>query len=275
MFSTDGETHRIRLDTLLGKLLAVADHIGQHHAGGGLLLELFVFDEAVHAVQGHAAIVADDPAAAVGVGQAGDDMAAAAGAHFGRVGIKNAGVVGLAVNGEEFLHFGVEMIAVILAGLLCHPDPAVGHHRALEGLIGLEADDLFLLLIQITGPVAEDGGNDLGIHIQHAARLTLFLGELQHLLPQGGGIGGGAFQKALVAIVGSIVAHDKITHVDLGFPAAADKFFPFVTHVSLPPSISVFLFPALLCKLYNFRHLFHKACEKCTARVFFVVPIVI
>ena len=237
---------------LLGKLLAVTDHICQHNAGGGRLLELLVLDQAVNAIQGNTAIVADDTAAAIGIGQTGDDMTVAAGTHLGGVGIKYAGIVGLAMDGEELLDFGIEMIAVILAGLLCHTDPAVGHQGTLEGLIGLEADDGLLLLIQITGAVAENGGNDLGIHIQDAACLALLLGELQHLIPQGGGIGGGALQEAVIAIVRGVVLHDKITHINLGFPATAIKFFPFVTHVLLPPSSFSHIVSGLLVQIAHF-----------------------
>ena len=240
---------------LLGKLLAVTDHICQHNAGGGRLLELLVLDQAVNAIQGNTAIVADDTAAAIGIGQTGDDMAVAAGTHLGGVGIKYAGIVGLAVGGEELLHLRIQVIAVILAGLLGHADAAVGHEGALKGLIGLEADDGLLLLIQVTGAMAEDGGNDLGIHIQYAAGLAFLLGELQHFVPQGGGIGGRALQEAVITIVGGVVVHDKVTNIDLGFPTAAFEFFPFVTHNFVTSQfIFSYWFGLLLCFMPSWTH---------------------
>ncbi len=51
---------------------------------------LLVLDQVVDAVQGNAAVVADDAAAAIGIGQAGDDVAVAASPHLGGVGIEHA-----------------------------------------------------------------------------------------------------------------------------------------------------------------------------------------
>ena len=60
----------------------------------------FVLDQPRDAVERHAAVVADDAAAAVGVGQSGQDVRAAAGLHVGGVGVEDAFVVRLAVLGE-------------------------------------------------------------------------------------------------------------------------------------------------------------------------------
>ena len=199
-------------------------------------------------------------------------MAAAAGAHLGGVGIKHAGIVGLAVGGEELLHLRIQVIAVILAGLLGHADAAVGHEGALKGLIGLEADDGLLLLIQVAGAMAEDGGNDLGIHVQYAAGLAFLLGELQHFVPQGGGIGGRALQEAVITIVGGVVVHDKVTNIDLGFPTAAFEFFPFVTHNFVTSQfIFSYWFGLLLCFMPSWTHFsqdlwtVHRPCLFCHA----------
>ena len=222
---------------LLAQLLALTDHVGIHDDAGGVLLALLVLDQAVHAVQGHAAVVADDAAAAVGVGQTGDDVAGAAGAHLGSVSVEHALVVGLAVFGVDLHHFRVHMVAVVLAGLHSHADAAVGLQRALKGLIGLEAHDLLLRLVQITGTVGSDGGDDAGVHVQHAAGFPLLGGQVHDLIPQLAGLLGGTLQEALVALVGGVVLLDEVPHVDLILPDAGGKILPFLSHWPVPSCI--------------------------------------
>ena len=65
------------------------------------LLGAFGLDQPVDAVERNAAVVADDAAAPVGVGQAGDEARAARGADRRRVRVEHAVVVGLAVARED------------------------------------------------------------------------------------------------------------------------------------------------------------------------------
>ena len=74
-------------------------------------------DQPVDAVERHAPVVADDPAAAVGVGQAGQQVRAAAAADVGGIGVEDALVVGLAVLGERLDDVRVGRVAV---GLEAH-----------------------------------------------------------------------------------------------------------------------------------------------------------
>ena len=222
---------------LLAQLLALTDYVGIHDHAGGVLLALLVLDQPVHAVQGHAAVVADDAAAAIGIGQAGDDVAGAAGAHLRGVGVEHALVMGLAVFGVDFHHFRVHMVAVVLAGLHGHADAAVGLQGALEGLIGLEAHNLLLALVQIAGAVGGDGGDDAGVHIQHTACLPLPGGQLHDLIPQLAGLLRGALQEALVALVGGVVLLDEVPHVDLILPDSGGQILPFLSHWPVPSCI--------------------------------------
>ena len=222
---------------LLGELLAVTDHIGIHSGAGTDLLLLLVLDQTVHAVQSHTAVVTDDTAAAVGIRQTGDDVAGTAGTHLGGVCVKHAGVVSLAVGGEELLHLRIDGISVVGAGLLCHTDTAVRHHRTLEGLIGLEADDLFFVLVQIAGAMGGDGGDDAGVHIENTAGFSFLPGQLHDLFPQIKRILGRALEELFVAVVGCIVMANKTADVDLAHPSAAFKSAPtfirvFVLHSS-------------------------------------------
>ena len=70
------------------------------------------------------------------------------------------------------------LVAVGGAGLLRHLDAAVGHECTLQGLVGLQADDLlklFQALVDVAGAVCGQTADDLGLHIQHAALGTLGL----------------------------------------------------------------------------------------------------
>ena len=211
---------------LLGELLAVTDHFFVHSGAGTDLLLLLVLDQTVHAVQSHTAVVTDDTATAVGIRQTGDDVAGAAGTHLGGIGVKHAGVVSLAMGGEELFHLRIDGIAVVRTSLLRHTDAAVGHHRALEGLVGLEANDLLFLFIQIAGAVGGDGRDDLGVHIQHTAGFSFLPGQFHNLIPQIQCILRRSLEEVLVAVVGCIVMADKAADVDLPHPGAAFKSTP-------------------------------------------------
>ena len=92
---------------------------------------LLGLDEVIDAVQGYAAVVADDTAATVGVGQTGDDVAVACLLHLGGVGIKHSLVMGAGVLGENLVQLFAGLVAVGGAGLFRHLDAAVGHEGAL------------------------------------------------------------------------------------------------------------------------------------------------
>ncbi len=126
--------------------------------GGGSLLGLLVLDQVVDAVQGHTAIVADDAAAAVGIGQAGDDVSRAASTHLGGVDIEDASVVGLALEGVALDNVLIDLIAVLAGSLASDADTAVDVQRALKRLVGLEADDGLLLAVGVID-VASGGGS--------------------------------------------------------------------------------------------------------------------
>src|SRR5205085_2287278 len=119
-------------------------------------------DQSVDTVEGDAAVVADDAAAAVGVGQARDDAGRAAGADLGGVGVEDALVVGLAEVGVDLLDLGIGLVAIGVEGAFDHAPAAVRHDRALEGAVGLEADDEVLVVGRVAVDVAGLEGVDTG-----------------------------------------------------------------------------------------------------------------
>src|SRR4029453_17861684 len=118
---------------LLGELLAIANDLVRRHRGiEGVLLLLLALDQPVHAVERDAAVVADDPAAAVGVGQSREDVRAAAAADVSGVGVEDGSVVGLPVLGESLHHGRIGLVAVRLQPTPAHAKPAPRPERALR-----------------------------------------------------------------------------------------------------------------------------------------------
>ena len=222
--------HALEGADLQGDLLPLADHVVGHGAVAAVVEVLLLpGDEGVDAVQRHAAVVAHDAAAAVGVGQAGDDVAVAGALHLGGVGIKHRGVVGAGVAGEDLVQFFAGLVAVGGACLFGHLDAAVGHEGPLEGLVGLQADDLFLVLeglVDVAGAVGGQVADHLGLHIQHAALGALGLLQFLQSAPELVGGFGGAGQEGFVPFIGAVVFLDKVADVDFLFPDAAFKPFP-------------------------------------------------
>ena len=222
--------HALQGVDLAGDLLPQTDDVIGHGAvaavGEVLLLEL---DQRIDAVQGHAAVVADDAAAAVGVGQTSDDVGVAGLLHFRGVSVEDRLIVGTGVVGEDLVQLFAGLIAVGGAGLFGHLDAAVGHEGALQGLVGLQTDDLLQilqLLVDVAGAVCGQAADHFGLHIQHAALGALFLLELLQSSPQFVGRLGGTGQERLVAVVRGVVLLDEVAHVDFLFPDTALKAFP-------------------------------------------------
>lgn len=148
------------------------DVVGGHDRRGGSLLGLLVLDQVVDAVQGNTTVVADDAAAAIAIGQTGDDVSRAASTHLGGVDIEDASVVGLALEGVALDNVLIDLIAVLAGSLASDADTAVDVQRALERLVSLETDDGLLLavgVIDVASGVAHDTRNGLGVHIEDTA----------------------------------------------------------------------------------------------------------
>jgi hypothetical protein len=93
---------------LLRQLLALADNIvGRPHVVDLPAFFFFDFEQPVDAVERHAPVVANDPAAAVGIGQAGDDSRLSASHDFRRISVEDAIVVRLAIFGEGLMNIRV------------------------------------------------------------------------------------------------------------------------------------------------------------------------
>src|SRR5699024_6584625 len=109
-------------------------------------------------------------------------------------------------------------------------DSAVRHHRALEGLVSLDADNLLLAPVKVSSGMGCNGGDNLGVHTQEAACRALFLRQVKNHVPQILGILCRGSQEGLVPIVGLIVLLDEVPDIYLCLPGAAHKIFPLWSH---------------------------------------------
>ena len=127
---------------------------------------------------------------------------------------------------EFFLHLFGKLVAVGFAGLLGHAHAAEGVHAALQGAVGLQAEDEFAGLVDVAGGIAGEGGNGGGIHIEHTAELAFEGEEAFHLFHQGFGAGSGFGEEGVIAEVFLVVELDETAHVDAVSPSAFDETFP-------------------------------------------------
>ena len=169
--------------SLLGEFFAVADDL----FGGRLgierqLLLLLVLDQPVHAVERHAPVVADDPAAAVGVRQARQHVRTPALADVGGVGVEHAFVVRLPILGERLDDVRIRLVAVRLQRVQHHAEPAVRHDGALQRRLGLEPDDDFVVPVDVAGRMRRDRARDLR-DVEHAL-LPLLDEQRRQLAPR-------------------------------------------------------------------------------------------
>ena len=142
---------------LLIKFLDEADIIFRHRLFlQGFLVLLLAVDEIVHAVKGDPAIVADYPAARIGVGKTGDHARVARRAHLLAVNMEDRVIMRGAI-GEFFKDLVRKLIAVRLASLLAHSQSRKRIDRPLQGRVRLQAHDDVPFPVHITGRKSQNG----------------------------------------------------------------------------------------------------------------------
>ena len=122
-------------------------------AGERLFILFLLGNQMIHTVKRHAAIVADNAASAISVGQSRDHMALAGGAHFISICTEHTVVVGGA-EAEFFFHLIRKLVAVCLASLARHTDAAKGIHTAAKRATRLHTNNQFVFFVNIAGRIA-------------------------------------------------------------------------------------------------------------------------
>ena len=210
---------------LLRHFLPQTDTLLVHGAVQLLQILLFKVHQPVDAVQGHPAVIADDAATAVGVGQSGEEPGVAGVPGALGIGVKDALVVGFAVLAEVGGDFRIQLITILLQSGFGHPGAAVEVHDALEGRIGLQAHDDLVLLVDVAGGEVVDAADDVGLHIQNAL-LQLLEQQLLAFCPDLPGALGGAGQETFVTVIGGHILLNEGAHVHRPLPLSAVKTVP-------------------------------------------------
>ena len=191
-----------------------------------MLAARLVGDDGIDAVEGDAAIVTDDATTAIAVGQTGDDAGAACALDFLGVGIEHAGVMGATVFGEDMVDFRVDLVTVGFQCAFRHADTTVGHQGTLQRLVGLDADDLFVVLVDIARRMGNDAADHLGISVDHPAFVQFLLVEFKHLVPDFARALGGRRKESAVTQIGGKIAVNEVAHIDRMHPITGFKTFP-------------------------------------------------
>ena len=153
---------------LFGQLLAIADDgVGRRRRVELALLFLLPVDQPLDAIERDAPVVADDPPAAVGVGESRQDVRAAAPPHVRGIGVEHRVVVRLPVLREGLDDVRVGVVAVGAKRGLDQAEAAVRHDGALQRRVGLEADDDLAIAIDVAGRMGRDRAGDRR-HVEHA-----------------------------------------------------------------------------------------------------------
>ena len=124
-----------------------------------------LFNQKISAVQGDAAVVTHDAATAVSVGQTGEQAHGTGHPGAMGIGVEHTVVVGLAVGSEMLFNFRVQLVAVLLQSGFGHAHTAVQVYDALQGSVGLQADDHLIVPVNIAGSEVIDTGDGIGFHI--------------------------------------------------------------------------------------------------------------
>ena len=211
---------------LLSEFLARADDfVGRPHVVDLRALGALGLKQAIYSVERNATIIADNAAAAVGVGKAGNDGRLAALHDLGRISVENAVVVGLAILREGFVDLRIRLETSRLQSGLDHAQAAEWKDRPLERLIGLQPDDHFVVAIDIARFMRKDRRRRFRVDGKHALFPLRFEIRLQ-FRPNCFCAIWCSDEESLVSGVGRDVANDKVAHVDGPAPISHLEFSP-------------------------------------------------
>ena len=211
---------------MLREFLAHPDYVvAGPHVIGLRSLVAFRFKQLVYAVERNAPVVADDAAAAIGIGKASDDAGLPALHDLERISVEHPFIMGLAVFCERFMDPRIGLETRRFQASLDHAQAAEREDRAFERLIGLKADNHLVLAVDVSGFVREQRRGRFRINSEHAF-LAFFLEIGLEFLPDRQCPFGGAYEKGFIACVRGNIADDEIAHCDGMTPIASPESSP-------------------------------------------------
>ncbi|MNC04988.1 hypothetical protein D3C75_524430 [compost metagenome] len=212
---------------LFGKFFTKTDNVicqGIHFKIRKILF-LF-FDQEVNAVKSYTTVVTDDAAAAVSIRKTCDDTGFTNSSHFGSICIKYALVMRFADVREHINNALRKFEAISFGGIDHHLDSAKRLNGTFERRISLNADDLFLVFVNVTRLVRYDCGYCVNIHIQYAAISNFLLGHFGNNLPKFSSVVSRTCKEVFLAKIRFDISFNKIIHIYFSGPFTFCKTAP-------------------------------------------------
>ena len=217
--------HLIQCANLLADLFPQTDEFFGHRAVQLAKIFLFLLLEVIDTVQRNTAVVADDTAAAVSIRQAGQETRMTGSANPFGISVKYTLIMGFTVFMELLFDIGVEGIAVLFEAGLCHPKTAVQVDNPFERCISLQADDHFVVLVDIAGGKVVNPRNDIGFNINDAF-FDLLDDQCVALFPDLCSLFAHTCEEGFIPFIQGIVFLNKTADIDLIHPDARCKALP-------------------------------------------------
>ena len=129
----------------------------------------------------------------------------------------------LAVVREDVFHFVVHLQTVLAASLGHDVDAAERLDGASQQFVGLQADNQFILFVDIAGLVGRDGGYCGIVQGADTVVVSLFLERFQTDVPNAFGTFRWSLQERGIPCVGGDVLADKVSHVDFFAPKPVNE----------------------------------------------------
>ena len=181
---------------------------------------LLALDETGHAVERHLPVIADDPALSYASGN--PVMWELASPDVGGRASKTAPLCVFRYLVKASTTWG-RVRSHRLQRVQDHAQTTVGHDRALQRRVGLQADDDFVVPVDVAGLVSGETGN-LG-DVEHSFS-SLLNEQLAEHAPEFLRARGCRSQKRAVAIVRLVVLLNEIANVDSFLPESRLKLLP-------------------------------------------------
>jgi len=134
--------------------------------------------------------------------------------------------MGFTVFGEDFFQLRIQFTAINLTGAFNHFDTAERNQRTFQWRIGLQTDDLFQFLVDITGIMRGNGGRYIGIEVNRRVSAVFLFDAFHNGIPQFSRCRGSTSQKGFITFIRRIVFLNEVTYVDAILPFAFAKTFP-------------------------------------------------
>ncbi len=217
---------RLQRFNLLAHLLAAADGIF------GILLNIEPLQKSLPllyqrcgAIERHATVVADDASTSVCIGESRDDARTSCRQHLLVVCREHSLVVRLAVARKDLPGHRVQLVAIGIQRVLHHADASFREDAPFQRCIGLQPYHHLVLPVNVSGSVGINLLRILRFGVVHPFGL-LFAEHLRQFVPHLARTLGRCCQKRVVPLVGGIVVHDEVSHVDLFSPCLSLEPFP-------------------------------------------------